>query len=188
MITLRQLRNFWILGVATMVLVCFSNAVAQSRYKVQDLGVQHPDNLGMAMGLNNHGWTLNMEQLLDPFSISLSARLVQGTVRISIGELNARTRHAWRKEQFDQLERNQRPRAKPSVCPKHLLQIRMAKTSAVSARTLSVFRFFGKTASWALCQRWAGITGRPAPSITADKSQAMRKMVWWTPLARAGID
>ena len=72
MTTLRLFRNFWMLGVATMVLVCFSNAVAQSKYKVQDLGVQHPDNLGMAMGLNNHGWTLNMEQLLDPFSISLS--------------------------------------------------------------------------------------------------------------------
>jgi probable HAF family extracellular repeat protein len=52
------------------------------------LGVQHPDNLGMAMGLNNYGWTENMEQLLDPFSVSLSANLVQGTVRISIGELN----------------------------------------------------------------------------------------------------
>jgi probable HAF family extracellular repeat protein len=88
MITLRQLRNFWILGVATMVLACFSNAVAQARYKVQDLGVQHPDNLGMAMGLNNYGVTENMEQLLDPFSVSLSANLVQGTVRISIGELN----------------------------------------------------------------------------------------------------
>jgi probable HAF family extracellular repeat protein len=87
MITLRQLRNFWILGVATMVLACFSNAVAQASYKVQDLGVQHPDNLGMAMGLNNQGWTLNMEQLLDPFSISLSAHLVQGTDSISIGEL-----------------------------------------------------------------------------------------------------
>src|ERR1700677_444244 len=88
MITLRQLRNFWILGVATMVLACFSNAVAQASYKVQDLGVQRPDDLGMAMGLNNYGWTLNMEQLLDPFSVSLSAKLVAGTVRISIGELN----------------------------------------------------------------------------------------------------
>jgi probable HAF family extracellular repeat protein len=86
--TLRQLRNFWILGVATMVLACFSNAVAQARYKVQDLGVQHPNNLGMVMGLNNQGWTLIMDQLLDPFSISLSAHLVAGTDRISIGELN----------------------------------------------------------------------------------------------------
>ena len=88
MSTLRHLRNFWIPAVMTMVLACFSNAVAQARYKVQDLGVQHPDNLGMAMGLNNYGWTLNMEQLLDPFSISLSAHLVSGTDTISIGELN----------------------------------------------------------------------------------------------------
>jgi probable HAF family extracellular repeat protein len=88
MITLRQLRNFWILGVATMILACFSNAVAQASYKVQDLGVQHPDDLGMVMGLNNYGVTETMDQLLDPFSVSLSAHLVQGTVRISIGELN----------------------------------------------------------------------------------------------------
>src|SRR5580698_8538905 len=84
----RRLPNFSILWVTTMVLVCFSNAVAQASYKVQDLGVQRPDNLGMAMGLNNSGWTLNMEQLLDPFSISTSAHLVAGTVRVSIGELN----------------------------------------------------------------------------------------------------
>ncbi len=84
---LRQLRNFWVLGVTTMVLACFSNAVAQARYKVQDLGVQRPDDLGMAMGLNNYGWTLNMEQLLDPFSVSLAAHLVSGTDSISIGEL-----------------------------------------------------------------------------------------------------
>ena len=71
-----------------MVLTCFSNAFAQARYKVQDLGVQHPDNLGMAMGLNNDGWTLNMEQLLDHSVISTLFPAVQGTVRISIGGLN----------------------------------------------------------------------------------------------------
>jgi probable HAF family extracellular repeat protein len=86
--TLRQLRNFWIPAVMTMVLACFSNAVAQARYKVQDLGVQNPNNLGMVMGLNNYGVTEIMDQRLDPFSISLSAHLVGGTVRISIGELN----------------------------------------------------------------------------------------------------
>jgi probable HAF family extracellular repeat protein len=85
---LRHLRNFWIPTVMTIVLACVSNAVAQASYKVQDLGVRHPDNLGMAMGLNNHGWTLIMDQLLDPFSISLSANLVAGTDRIRIGELN----------------------------------------------------------------------------------------------------
>ena len=88
MSALRRLQNFWIPCVMTIVLACFSNAVAQARYKVQDLGVQHPDNLGMAMGLNNYGWTENMEQRLDPFSLSLSANLVEGTVRISIDYLN----------------------------------------------------------------------------------------------------
>jgi probable HAF family extracellular repeat protein len=86
--TNRQFRNLWILWVTTMVLACLNNAVAQARYKVQDLGVQHPDNLGMAMGLNNYGWTLNMEQLLDHSAISTLFPAVQGTVRISIGELN----------------------------------------------------------------------------------------------------
>jgi uncharacterized membrane protein len=88
MITHKQLRNFWILGVATMVLACFSNAVAQTHYKVQDLGVQHPDNLGMPMGLNNHGWTLNMEQFLDPFSLSTEFPAVSGTDSITIGHIN----------------------------------------------------------------------------------------------------
>ncbi|MGA7217427.1 MAG: hypothetical protein WBX38_03890 [Candidatus Sulfotelmatobacter sp.] len=88
MSTLRGLRNFWILWVTTIVLACFSNAVAQARYKVQDLGVQRPDNLGMAMGLNNYGWTENMEQLLDHFTVSTLYPPVQGTVRISIGDLN----------------------------------------------------------------------------------------------------
>ncbi len=82
------MRNFWILWVTTMVLACFSNAVAQARYKVQDLGVQHPDNLGMAMALNNYGWTENMEQLLDHYTLSTLYPAVQGTVRISIGDLN----------------------------------------------------------------------------------------------------
>jgi probable HAF family extracellular repeat protein len=88
MIALRRLRNFWILGVAAMVLVCFSNAVAQAKYKVEDLGVQHPDNLGMPMGLNNYGWTLNMEQFLDPFSLSTEFPAVSGTDSITINHLN----------------------------------------------------------------------------------------------------
>jgi len=88
MSTHRQLRNCWIPWVTAMVLACFSNAVAQASYKVQDLGVQQPDNLGMAMGLNNHGWTEIMDQGLDHFTLSTLYPPVQGTVRISIGDLN----------------------------------------------------------------------------------------------------
>jgi probable HAF family extracellular repeat protein len=88
MSALKRLRNFWILWVTTMVLACFSNAVAQASYKVQDLGVQHPDNLGMPMGLNNHGWSLIMDQLLDHSVTSTQFPAVKGTVRISIDQLN----------------------------------------------------------------------------------------------------
>ena len=88
MSTLRRSQNYSILWVTMMLLACFSNAVAQARYKVQDLGVQRPDNLGMVMGLNNYGWTLTMDQLLDHSTVSTLFPPVKGTVRISIRDLN----------------------------------------------------------------------------------------------------
>jgi len=42
----------------------------------------------MAMGLNNHGWTLIMDQLLDHSVTSTQFPAVSGTVRISIDQLN----------------------------------------------------------------------------------------------------
>lgn len=61
MSAVRRLRNFWILWVTTIVLACFSNAVAQTGYKVTDLGVLHTDNnLGCAMSVNDQGWTYIM--------------------------------------------------------------------------------------------------------------------------------
>src|ERR1700741_4297516 len=65
--TLRQLRNFWMLWVTTIVLACFSDTVAQTSYKVTDLGVPlNNRNLGCAMSLNNQGWTEIMEGSLAP--------------------------------------------------------------------------------------------------------------------------
>jgi probable HAF family extracellular repeat protein len=81
MITLRQLRNFWILGVATMVLACFSDAVAQASYKVTDLGDLDGGNLGCAMGVNNHGWTEIMYGTQDP---EQTGPLVEGRAGINI--------------------------------------------------------------------------------------------------------
>jgi probable HAF family extracellular repeat protein len=88
MTTLRRLRNFWIPCVTTLFLACFSNAGAQVHYRVQDLGVQHPDNFGMAMGLNNWGWSLIMDQRLDHSVTSTDYPAVSGTDRISIRDLN----------------------------------------------------------------------------------------------------
>lgn len=66
MSTLRALRNFWILWVTTIVLACFSNAVAQASYRVSDLGAEGNDNLGCAMSVNNEGWTEIMAGNLPP--------------------------------------------------------------------------------------------------------------------------
>src|SRR6266478_8002306 len=55
--TRRQLWKFWIPCVTMIVLGCFSDAVAQVRYQVTDLGTLNGDNFSCAMGLNNHGWT-----------------------------------------------------------------------------------------------------------------------------------
>ena len=63
---LRRLRNFWIPCVATIVLACCGDAVAQTSYKVTDLGVLPDDTMGCAMALNNHGWTLEQDAVLDP--------------------------------------------------------------------------------------------------------------------------
>src|ERR1700730_5401545 len=66
MSSLRQLRNSWIPWVTTIVLACFSNAVAQASYKVTDLGSEGNDNLGCAMSVNNEGWTEIMAGNLPP--------------------------------------------------------------------------------------------------------------------------
>jgi hypothetical protein len=85
--TLRRVRNFWIPGVATIVLGCFRDAVAQTSYKVTDLGTLNNGNLGCAMAVNNHGWTEIMDGVLNPVSNSFFAPLVSGQAVLNIGEL-----------------------------------------------------------------------------------------------------
>jgi probable HAF family extracellular repeat protein len=87
MSALRRLRNFWIPWVAMIVLGCFSDAVAQTSYKVIDLGVlDSKDNLSCAMDLNNFGWTLSMNGVLDPVSNFSGAPVLSGRAAINIGE------------------------------------------------------------------------------------------------------
>jgi uncharacterized membrane protein len=66
MSAVRRLRNSWVLWVTTIVLACFSNAVAQAGYRVTDLGAEGNANLGCAMSLNNEGWTEIMAGSLPP--------------------------------------------------------------------------------------------------------------------------
>src|SRR3984893_18438806 len=81
MSALRRLRNFCIPWFVMIVLGCFSDAAAQTSYKVTDLGTEGNDILGCAMSLNNEGWTEVMAQNLPPgqqdslFGMLLSSRI-----------------------------------------------------------------------------------------------------------------
>ncbi len=85
MSALRRLRNFWILWVTTIVLACFSNAVAQVSYRVTDLGTEGNDNLGCAMSVNNEGWTEIMAGNTPPGQQdSIFATLLNGRALIDV--------------------------------------------------------------------------------------------------------
>jgi probable HAF family extracellular repeat protein len=86
--TLRQLRNFWILWVATIVLACSSNAFAQTSYKIADQGTLGDDNFGMVMGLNNQGWTENMDGDVNPPITSTSTTVASGRAVVNINGVN----------------------------------------------------------------------------------------------------
>jgi probable HAF family extracellular repeat protein len=63
---IKQLRSFWILWVATIVLASSSDAVAQTSYKVTDLGRGESENEACAMSVNDEGWTEIMTWNGDP--------------------------------------------------------------------------------------------------------------------------
>jgi probable HAF family extracellular repeat protein len=69
----------------TIVVGCFSNAVAQARYKVSDLGAEGNANLGCAMSVNNEGWTEIMAGNLEPGQQdSLVGKLLSGRALIDV--------------------------------------------------------------------------------------------------------
>jgi probable HAF family extracellular repeat protein len=84
---LRQLRNFWIPSITTIVLSCFSNAAAQASYRVTDLGTGGNANEACAMSLSDQGWTEimsgNVEAGQDVDSIF--APLINGRALIDVG-------------------------------------------------------------------------------------------------------
>jgi len=87
--TLRHFGNFWMLWVATFVLACSSNAFAQTSYKVADQGTLDDDNnFSMVMGLNNEGWTENMDGVVNPPITSTSTTVASGRAVINIHGLN----------------------------------------------------------------------------------------------------
>ena len=77
--TLRSLRSLWMPSLATVALLCVSDAVAQTSYQVIDLGTLQPGFFGCTMGVNNHGWTETQYGLLDA-----AGGLVKGRLAINI--------------------------------------------------------------------------------------------------------
>ena len=81
----RRLRNFWIPWVAVIFLGCFSDAFAQTTYKVTDLGTEGNNILGCAMSLNNQGWAEVMAQNLPPGQQdNLGGMLLSGRLFVDI--------------------------------------------------------------------------------------------------------
>jgi probable HAF family extracellular repeat protein len=97
-----QSLKFWMLWVTTMVLACFSNAVAQTSYTVTDLGILRDEwNLSCAMAVNNHGWALTQNGFLPNNSPSgvnpLPARdtINIGELKIDLGSLGGPNTNTW---------------------------------------------------------------------------------------------
>ncbi|HEV2731634.1 MAG TPA: hypothetical protein VGV15_16505, partial [Terriglobales bacterium] len=85
----KQLRNFWVPCVATIVVACLGHAVAQTSYKITDLGTNSSkDNFSMAMGLNNQGWAENMDGSVNPPENNLFTTVSRGRAVINIHGLN----------------------------------------------------------------------------------------------------
>ena len=88
MSALRRLRNLWIPWVAMIILGCFSDAVAQTSYKVTDLGTEGNDILACAMSVNDYGWTEIMSGNLEPGTQdSVVGQLLNGRALIDINGL-----------------------------------------------------------------------------------------------------
>ncbi len=84
-----QSRNFRTLWVTTIALACSGNAFAQQSYKITDLGTnKSTDNFSMAMGLNNQGWTENMDGFVNPPETSTSTTVSRGRAVIGIYGVN----------------------------------------------------------------------------------------------------
>jgi probable HAF family extracellular repeat protein len=108
--TLRRLHKLWLCipTVATIVTGCSNDessnssvdartagldrrteAVAQTRYEITDLGFNNSkDNFSMAMGLNEFGWTENMDGTVNPPENSIFTSVSRGRAVVSIYGFN----------------------------------------------------------------------------------------------------
>jgi len=85
-----------------MVLVCFSDAVAQTSFTVTDLGILRDAwNMSCAMAVNNHGWALTQNGFLpsnspsgvNPFPARDTINI--GELKIDLGSLGGPNSNTW---------------------------------------------------------------------------------------------
>lgn len=81
------LRNLPTLWLTTIVLACFTNAIAQTSYKVVDLGAPKHDNFSMVMSINNQGWTEIMAGNVDGVDFT-GGKLISGRALVNTGTFN----------------------------------------------------------------------------------------------------
>jgi probable HAF family extracellular repeat protein len=79
------LRNFGMPLAAVFVMGCFSNAGAQTTYKITDLGPEGKDDLQCAMSVNDFGWTEIMAATMPPDSVdNILGTLLTGRALIDV--------------------------------------------------------------------------------------------------------
>jgi len=186
MSALRRLRNFWIPGVATIVLGSFSNAFAQQSYKITDLGINNSkDNFSMAMGLNNQGWAENMDGTVNPPENNLFTSVSRGRAVISIygfnidlGTLGKPDGNSWinwggindRGEAVGQSETADPDPNGEDICG--------------FGTHLTCVPFLWRDGHMSALPTLGGNNGQASAIITAEKSSDLPKTVPWTPHAQ----
>jgi probable HAF family extracellular repeat protein len=90
---LRALTKFMF---SSILLIYFNSALAQTSYKVTDLGALHDGVFGCAMGLNNKGWTESMDGFLDRSGNFVGRAVVNvDGLKIDLGTLGGRNSWIW---------------------------------------------------------------------------------------------
>jgi probable HAF family extracellular repeat protein len=84
------------LSLSWILLIVFNTAVAQTSYRITDLGALHDGIFGCAMGLNNKGWTESMDGFLDRSGNFVGRGVINvDGLKIDLGTLGGRNSWIW---------------------------------------------------------------------------------------------
>jgi hypothetical protein len=138
---MKAIRKWYKLALAAGVLISCNTVIAQSSYKVTDLGALHNGVIGCAMGLNNRGWTESMDGYLD------SSGTFIGRAAMNLDGHSSSTWARWEDQTVGSIGEESMSKARQWAWPKAPSSTQTAKTSARSAQNSPADHFFGKTES-----------------------------------------